>query len=41
MFEWLPQETLETILDHKIAIKGPLTTPASVFTEKDIVQMLV
>ena len=25
--EWLPQETLEIILDHKIAIKGPLTTP--------------
>ncbi len=25
--EWLPQETLDTILDHKIAIKGPLTTP--------------
>ena len=25
--EWLPNETLDTILDHKIAIKGPLTTP--------------
>ncbi|MDC0164749.1 NADP-dependent isocitrate dehydrogenase [bacterium] len=25
--EWLPQDTLDTILDHKIAIKGPLTTP--------------
>ena len=25
--EWLPQETLDTVLDHKIAIKGPLTTP--------------
>ena len=25
--EWLPQETLDIILDHKIAIKGPLTTP--------------
>ena len=25
--EWLPQKTLDTILDHKIAIKGPLTTP--------------
>jgi len=24
---WLPQETLDIILDHKIAIKGPLTTP--------------
>lgn len=25
--EWLPAETLETIRDYKIAIKGPLTTP--------------
>ncbi len=25
--DWLPQETLDKILDHKIAIKGPLTTP--------------
>ncbi len=25
--ELLPQETLETIKEHKIAIKGPLTTP--------------
>ena len=25
--DWLPQSTLDTILDHKIAIKGPLTTP--------------
>ena len=25
--DWLPQETLDTIKDHKIAIKGPLTTP--------------
>ena len=25
--EWLPEETLSTILGHKIAIKGPLTTP--------------
>ena len=25
--EWLPQSTLDTILDHLIAIKGPLTTP--------------
>tara|TARA_Y100000748_G_scaffold303332_1_gene308106 strand:- start:940 stop:2166 length:1227 start_codon:yes stop_codon:yes gene_type:complete len=25
--DWLPQETLDIILDHKIAIKGPLTTP--------------
>ncbi|WP_077621194.1 NADP-dependent isocitrate dehydrogenase [Sediminibacillus massiliensis] len=25
--EWLPEETLETIRDYKIAIKGPLTTP--------------
>ena len=24
---WLPQETLDTIKDHLIAIKGPLTTP--------------
>lgn len=24
---WLPDETLETIKQHKIAIKGPLTTP--------------
>src|SRR5699024_8687213 len=25
--EWLPQATLETIDEYKIAIKGPLTTP--------------
>ncbi|MBO8156456.1 MAG: NADP-dependent isocitrate dehydrogenase [Bacillaceae bacterium] len=25
--EWLPDETLETIREYKIAIKGPLTTP--------------
>jgi isocitrate dehydrogenase len=25
--EWLPQATLETIKQHRIAIKGPLTTP--------------
>ena len=25
--EWLPEETLDTIREHKIAIKGPLTTP--------------
>ena len=25
--EWLPDETLEIIKDHMIAIKGPLTTP--------------
>ena len=25
--EWLPQETLDLISDHLIAIKGPLTTP--------------
>ena len=25
--EWLPQKTLDTILEHLIAIKGPLTTP--------------
>ncbi|GGF06257.1 isocitrate dehydrogenase [NADP] [Halobacillus andaensis] len=25
--EWLPGETLDTIRDYKIAIKGPLTTP--------------
>ncbi len=25
--EWLPAETLDTIRDYKIAIKGPLTTP--------------
>ena len=25
--EWLPEETLEIIKDHVIAIKGPLTTP--------------
>ncbi len=25
--EWLPQETLDTIREHIIAIKGPLTTP--------------
>tara|TARA_B110000438_G_C15788958_1_gene639740 strand:- start:16 stop:1242 length:1227 start_codon:yes stop_codon:yes gene_type:complete len=25
--EWLPQETLDLILEHHVAIKGPLTTP--------------
>ena len=25
--EWLPQATLETVKKHRIAIKGPLTTP--------------
>ena len=25
--EWLPKETLETIKKHRVAIKGPLTTP--------------
>ncbi|MDY6903238.1 MAG: isocitrate dehydrogenase (NADP(+)) [Thermodesulfobacteriota bacterium] len=25
--EWLPEETLETIKEHVVAIKGPLTTP--------------
>ncbi|MFZ0368745.1 MAG: isocitrate/isopropylmalate family dehydrogenase, partial [Halobacillus sp.] len=25
--EWLPDATLDTIRDYKIAIKGPLTTP--------------
>ncbi len=25
--EWLPQETLDIIKDHLVAIKGPLTTP--------------
>ena len=25
--EWLPQETLDIISDHLVAIKGPLTTP--------------
>ncbi len=25
--EWLPQETLDTILEYLVAIKGPLTTP--------------
>lgn len=25
--EWLPQETLDTIKEYLIAIKGPLTTP--------------
>jgi isocitrate dehydrogenase len=25
--EWLPQDTLDTISEHLIAIKGPLTTP--------------
>jgi isocitrate dehydrogenase len=25
--EWLPQETLDTIQEHLVAIKGPLTTP--------------
>ena len=25
--EWAPEETIETIRDHKIGIKGPLTTP--------------
>ena len=25
--EWLPEETLHTIRDHRVAIKGPMTTP--------------
>ena len=25
--EWLPQETFDAIREHKVAIKGPLTTP--------------
>jgi isocitrate dehydrogenase len=25
--QWLPQETVETIREHLVAIKGPLTTP--------------
>ena len=25
--EWLPQDTLDTISNHLVAIKGPLTTP--------------
>lgn len=25
--DWAPEETIETIRDHKIGIKGPLTTP--------------
>ncbi|AKP68431.1 NADP-dependent isocitrate dehydrogenase [Companilactobacillus ginsenosidimutans] len=25
--EWLPQETLDTLVDNLVAIKGPLTTP--------------
>ena len=25
--DWLPEETLQAILDHVVAIKGPLTTP--------------
>ena len=25
--EWLPQATLDSIQDHLVAIKGPLTTP--------------
>ncbi len=25
--EWLPEETYEAIAEHKVAIKGPLTTP--------------
>ena len=25
--EWAPEETIETIREHKIGIKGPLTTP--------------
>ncbi len=25
--EWLPEETIESIREHKVAIKGPLTTP--------------
>lgn len=27
MGEWLPKETTDTIADHLVAIKGPLTTP--------------
>ena len=25
--EWLPQETLDLVTKHRVAIKGPLTTP--------------
>ena len=25
--EWLPEATLDTISEHLVAIKGPLTTP--------------
>src|SRR5690606_20825355 len=25
--EWLPEATVQTIKDHHVAIKGPLTTP--------------
>src|SRR3972149_3137498 len=25
--EWAPEETIETIREHKVGIKGPLTTP--------------
>jgi len=25
--EWVPEETIETIREHKVGIKGPLTTP--------------
>ena len=25
--EWLPQDTLDSITEHRVAIKGPLTTP--------------
>ena len=25
--EWLPQDTLDTIVKYSVAIKGPLTTP--------------
>ena len=27
--EWAPEETIETIREHKIGIKGPLTTPVA------------
>jgi isocitrate dehydrogenase len=27
--EWAPEETIETIREHKVGIKGPLTTPVA------------
>ena len=33
--EWLPQETLQKLLDHKVGIKGPLSTPVGTGIRSD------